>query len=77
MTDSVWEGANRAARGVLHCRSTCTGESRRLCSQKCEGHDSLVYSISVLRSSTFKGSSYSLSFWNGAHAVTADVLAGP
>ena len=41
MTDSVWEGANRAACGVLgvavHVHgeiSTCTGESQRLCSQK-------------------------------------------
>ena len=79
MTDSVWEGANRAACGVLGIAgreiSTCTGESRRLCSQKCERHDSLVNSISVLRCSTFKGSSCSLSFRNGAHAVTAGVLA--
>ena len=73
MTDSVWEGANRATSGVLGVAgrehddiSTCMGESRRLCSQKCEQHNSLVISMSVLRSSMFKGSSY-LSCFRTAH----------
>ena len=60
MTDSVWEGANRAACGVLGIAgrehgemSSCTGESRRLYSQKCEQHNLLVNSISVLMSTMF------------------------
>ena len=70
-----WEGANRRLRraGCEHGEiSTCTGESRRLYSQKGEQHDTLVNSISVLRRCSCM---CFLSFRNSAHAVTAGVLA--